>query len=213
MSRGGVHNALGSGPLAAALSRAVGDTVGSSGLERYGETLTPELNLWTQPEWAYLRREILLGSHVGVGAVAAEFSGMAVLNPDASGILLVVEQAGAGAIPGNFFFLTRAPSALVLATYLGVGRGLARDSRWNIGQGGANTAGRGLVAQGTDPAAIGAAFATDSSPPNLRASFPVGLPVVLHPGQAVLIESGVVNVACNFSFGWRERVAFPGELE
>jgi hypothetical protein len=198
-----VHNALGSGPLASALSRAVGDSVGPSGLERYGETLTPELDLWGQPEWAYLRREVLLGTRIFQAAVAGEFGGAAVINPDASGLLVVVERASAMAAPQTLFNLGRAPSALVLATYASVARGLARDTRWNIGPGLANTAGQSLAAFGTDAAAVGALFASVVSGAGTFADFSVGLPIILHPGQAVVVESITANLAVQIGFSWR----------
>lgn len=213
--RGAVHNALSRGVLPSALSRAVGDAEGSSGLERYGETLTPTLDLWRQAEWAYLRRETLLGLAFNVSAVAAEYCGGAIVNPDGSNLIVVVDGGGgmvAGAV--GQFRLGRSLSTAILATYLALGRGLARDSRWNIGQGAANTAGASLVASGTDAAAFfSGPLSRDHSPADLFCSFPDAFPVILHPGQAVVIECGNVNTAITLRFRWRERLAFPGELE
>ena len=108
---------------------------------------------------------------------------------------------------------SRGTQAVIAATYLTVGRGLARDTRWNIASGG-NTAGQSLVYQGTDPGLFfSGAFSSDVSEANLFSKFPGALPAVIHPGHGIILEVGTVNVTVNFRFSWRERRAFPGELE
>ena len=87
MSR--LHNALTRGAISDALKRAVGDTRSQGGVERYSETLEPVLDLWSRPEWAILRDEILWGGASTQAAVAGELSFVAVINPLGSGMLTV----------------------------------------------------------------------------------------------------------------------------
>lgn len=60
---GQIHNELRKGTLSRALKSLVGDDQAEGGLERYGETLTPTIDLWspTQSEWALPRGERRFG--------------------------------------------------------------------------------------------------------------------------------------------------------
>lgn len=70
---GKLHNELRRGPWSAAISSALGDTR-EGGVERFGETLTPVVNIWERPDWAVLIRHHLLYLSGFQAAVAGEFS-------------------------------------------------------------------------------------------------------------------------------------------
>lgn len=64
---------------------------GGGGLERFGETLTPVIDLWSLPEWSYLRAETL-GQVMRVAASGANNSAVALANPLTSRSLVVIEE-------------------------------------------------------------------------------------------------------------------------
>jgi len=203
-----IHNALRRSTLSRALTRAVGDSRGDAGLERYGETLTAVIDLWSQPEWAYLRGETLVGSVTVAAAVVAEFSAVALINPAASGFLVVVERVFAhGSI--QTFALGQSTAAPLIATLAAVGSGQIRDRR---NRQTANTVGQLL--SGSDAGSIAAsaeliaAVATTD-----RVGFESSLPVVLPPGQGLAVQGQTVNLQVIAAFGWRERAVLPGELD
>jgi hypothetical protein len=207
-----VHNALRRGPLSAALANAIGDTKGVGGLERYGETLTPVLDLWRQPEWSYLRVERLCADWRTQAAVAAEFSMVALINPALlSRHLIVVEAVTFNATAAGQGRLQIGAEGNISATLATPLPGTVRDGRWgptNI----QNTVGLTLV--GSDPA--GSLFTSDldvvATTSAERYEFTVGLPVVLPPGTGLVFGFGTVNIAVNVAIRWRERQALPGEL-
>lgn len=86
----GQHNALQQyTELLDAYSRALGERDGWSGIERGGETLTPVIDLWSQPDWDYLRgveRRSTVTS-IGIGAGTSELQ---IWMPPGTGLLFVV---------------------------------------------------------------------------------------------------------------------------
>lgn len=203
-----IHNQLTRGPVSRALKVAVGDTKGLGGVERYGETLTPTIDLWHNPEWAFLRDETLLARRVVQAAVAGEFGAVGMVNPAGSGFLTVVEQVTASAAVAFVFELDVATEAQILASLAVSVFGLARDRRLPAATGATQ------VVAGSDAAAfIGQALERRGSPGvNQEAEFKIALPLVLPPGQGFIVIGQVVNTQIVVSLGWRERRAFPGEL-
>lgn len=209
-----IHNALRKGVLSAALTRAVGDMRGGSGIERYGETLTPIIDLWEQPEFYFLRDEKFCANPRNGSAVAAEFAGSALVNPAGSGLLVVVLHAsidcGAFAGPSSIAQLQQAPEAAVTATFAGGGPGTVIDTRFRNGAATSVSAAQTYV--GTDPALpIGLTVELRRNATPTQIDFQ-NLPIILHPGQAAVMMFGTVNTATNFNWHWRERRAFPSEL-
>lgn len=208
MSRGQVHNALTRGLLSSALTRAVGDVEGENGLERYGETLTPTLDLWRQPEWAYLRKERLISAWVSPNAVAGENGALSIVNPVGSGNIVVVKSIRAITTVASFFFVSfpMAAAAAIGAVVTTKGN---LDSRW-----GALNVPQTQFFQGTTAA-----------PPGPPANIIVGdviantvlellaQPLVLAPGAAAIAWCNTVNQQVWFTANGLERKAFPGELE
>src|SRR5206468_4552428 len=82
-----------------------------------------------------------------------------------------------------------------------------RDRRWQ------STTGRTFQRAGTD---VGTTFGVPleqqvwSAGPDTN--FVVGIPVVLKPGDDLLVISQNANISLSCNFRWRERVAFSGEL-
>jgi len=208
-----LHNALRRGPFAAAFTRALGLTKGVEGLERAGETLTPIVDLWARPEWAYLRREWLLARTGTDGPVAGEFTGVALLNPVGSGVLATVESAAFWAVGQSAGSLQRCTYAVALAALPNiVGRGISRDSRaWGVGL----SPGRCLMYGGTEAGDVGARLEQIVQPTATLGVgyFQAAIPYVLTPGEALVCQLGSLNLTGTVIFGWRERLALPGELE
>lgn len=181
---------------------------GTSGLERYGETLTPTLDLWDLPEWAYLRREVLFGWEGSPAAVAGEFSGAALVNPAGSGTIVVVERIHAHAGATFATYLSYVTEAVVTATFAAGALPVLRDSR-NL-----NVPGRARFFTGSDPGFLATRQLENIFvAANTLTPFSTGLPFVLTPGYGLVVQAGAVNNAFAVSFGYRERTAFPGELE
>lgn len=206
-----VHNQLRAGQLSGALTRALGDTRGDGGIERYGETLTPTMNLWSQPEWNYLRRDYLVSKFITSPAVAGEFSGIALVNPAGSGSIAVIEKALVwGGTTGQVVYMNRGVAGIWTATYAGTGgRGISRDSRiaYNVAPGFSD------IYIGSDAGALGSTVGIAHFVTNMATDQVCGLPYVLTPGEGIAWVGNTVNVVLYLVLTWRERMAFRGELE
>lgn len=211
MSRGQVHNALTRGSLSSALTRAVGDVEGDNGLERYGETLTPTLNLWAQVEWAYLRREIVAAFSKTQAAVAGELGAIALVNPTGSGKLYVVEAIKAFTDATMQFSVDIALEGVITATLGAVSVPSSVDTRWRDRVTGADQT-TGVVYGGSDPAGIAGQVERFVAPSN-DYGFALSTPFVLQPGWGVAVVGNTVNRLIEVAMRYRERRVFPGELE
>ena len=84
-----IFNELRRSSLGRALKTALGAMDGA--LERFGETLTPTIDLWARPEWALLRDEELFGTLAAQAAGGVgTFAKVGVFNPAGSNLLVVV---------------------------------------------------------------------------------------------------------------------------
>lgn len=211
MSKGGVHNELPRSPLASAMSRAVGDMVGDSGLERYGETLTPTLNLWNLPEWAYLRKEWLLTFNHTVSAIAGEFGMSALVVPAGSQNIVVVDEAVWQQTTAGYCELRFDTQAVIAATLAVLGRGISRDARLWAG----GLPGQATIYAGTDPGAVGTLLQRSFAPSGGSnvGTFQCTWPIVLTAGYGLIMEWQTANTPVMFGWRYRERRTFPGELE
>lgn len=90
-----IHNALRRGAWSRAVANALGDTRGG-GVERYGETLQPSMDLWRQAEWAFLRDEIpWSGVAILAAGGAGNFGTLSIAPP--AGVVTVIEAIAASA--------------------------------------------------------------------------------------------------------------------
>lgn len=209
---GGIHNELSRGTLSRALTLAVGAARGESGLERYGETLTPVLDLWSRPEFALLRGEVLWAQLATLTAVVGEYSGAAIINPTGSGLLVLVNGMVRGG--GASFTWGIATEAALVATYAGnTFVATPIDGRkYKPGLLTGTATGPGIVF-GSDPAPqVIASLGQVTTTALTSDERPFQFPIILRPGQAALIETANVNTGTNAAFwGWARR-ANVGEL-
>jgi len=205
-----VHNQISRGDLTQATTRALGVTREAGGIERYSETLTPVMNPWGMPEWAYLRGEALCGFLRVAPLLAAEFGVVGIGVPAGSNLIVVVEAAGFGGSAAMSAELQFMSDAVLSGTAATATAGVTRDRR----AGGPSFISRALVRFGTDPAAnIGSPVDRATMGANASiAQFGVALPIVLTPGRAVAIVGQTVALDLTGIFAWRERLAYPGEL-
>lgn len=208
-----LHNELRRTPLSLALKAAVGDTREGSGIERFGETLGPYINLWERPEWAFLRRERLCSSaRTEAAGGAGTFAGIGICNPAANRdlILTVETMTGASAGAADQVRLLLATDASISALFTTSSNWLIRDTRWPGGL----AAGMGVVRQGVNAAApagsIQLELITQGATTDVIAK--VALPCVLHPGFGLIAITDNDAAALRVSWGGRERTAFKGEL-
>jgi hypothetical protein len=203
---GQVHNALErAGSITSALKDALGATDGEGGLERYGETLTPIIDLWRQPEWYFLRDEKLFASTSTVAAVAAEFAAVALVNPAGSKCLVVIDKISYNAAPVGL--LKRITQTAAEATLTVQAKGVPRDSRiipvtpvanLQLGSDPAETIGNGDLESRTSSAGESVNYEC--------------VPLILPPGTGVCLMLRTVNIGVVVNYSWRERFPFPAEL-
>jgi hypothetical protein len=212
---GGLHNELRRSPLGRALKNALGDSTSTGQLERFGETLQPTIDLWAQPDWAFLRGEQLWAFNQSVAAVAGEIGGVAVVNPAGSNRIVIVTAGTAERTVAGSLQISLTTEAVITATYaLFAGGGLAmptRDSRI------AGVALRTSLPQFWTGTNVGALTTT-----NLRIEQTrhlaneyirwISPPIVLSPGFALLCEGSTANEALSVGMVGTIRPAFRGEL-
>jgi hypothetical protein len=210
---GQVHNELRRGPFSGALKVILGDTHNEGGIERYGETLQPMVDLWGRSEWARrLNRRLFAGS-VGTGPTAGEQSMHAIVNPAVSPDLIVLEQLGilVGAAttvritPTVLLTDITATLAISLATQ-------ARDNRWWRDP---LTVGYQTLAQifsGSNAGTLGGI--TTEQVIGLTTGFSEArtLPYIIRPGTALLIENLTVNISLTVNVSGVVYTGQPGEL-
>ncbi len=195
-----IHNALSRGGVSAAVKNFLGVQDPESGVERFGETLTPVLNLWEQPEGAYLRREGLYSAVRSVGPVAGSNSVLALRN-DSNELLLMVTL---GACNAAYFVLV---IANIAAEIVGAAASALactnRDTRWRLGTGEATSRARSLAytVAGSGGSLVGLHPANET----------FRYPVVVGPGASLLIESQAVNIGMTGFIQFSERQLYPAE--
>jgi hypothetical protein len=188
-----------------AIAKAVG-LGDEEGVIRLAETLTPIIDVWSRPEWAFLIGDRLCAVFRNEGAVAGEFSAAALVNPAASGILVVCDAASfdhAGV--GTVCQLQMQTEAAIAATLLTSAKGNVRDRR------GAVNSGANILSGSDASSGIGVSLEERRSPGNETIDFKA-LPVILPPGFGLIQVLILVNTGCAFNFVWRERKLLPGEL-
>lgn len=110
---GQLHNELRRGPLSNALGNALGDTRGG-GLERYGETLQAQINLWERGEWQHLLEILPWGIRVNHAAGGAGTVGTLAVSPS-PGLVTVITHLEASAAIDLYAFNGAAPFGTLVA--------------------------------------------------------------------------------------------------
>lgn len=207
-----IHNALKRSVVADAVKKAIGQhKQGEGGLERWSETLQPIVNPWGMPEWAALRAEQLAAVGAFQAAVAAEFSGHALMNPAGSNTIVVVEAVSFIGTTTVQAWLELTVDTAIAATYTVVTNpSAARDRRFK----GISGLTRATFRQGSDASnTFGARLEVQNfTAAGLASSFVNSLPVILRPGDDLVVMLQTVNIGAFVNWAWRERQAFPGEL-
>jgi len=196
---GQLHNALDRGRLSAALKNALGASKSEGGIERYGETLTPGIDLWMRPEWALLRDEELFGvAETQAAGAAGTFPKIGVFNPATSNLLVVV----------FLHYISPAIAGTRVELYpitVALGNGATvkmRDRRRTVSHGAMSTF-EASAAAGAD-LIFSRDWAADRTP--------LELPIVLPPGQGFMWRGTDDAASMQASFAGYQRVAFRGEL-
>lgn len=207
---GSIHNELRSAVLQQAIRDAVGGGMEVE-IERIGETITPILDLWSQPEWFQLRGVRRWSTSVVLAANVAGISRFQLRVPAGTGVIAVVEELNIIEATAATNYSLTDTGALIAA---GEAPCTALDSRWQIAAGGGSRP--TVILQTVDNTAAGlSGILLDTIAVPLGSgnpSFKAGLPFVLTPGNYIQIQSTNVNHACRFQARGYERLAFPGEL-
>lgn len=205
-----IHNALRRGGLSHALTSAVGDTKAEGGLERYGETLQPVIDLWSLPEWAFLREEAICGGQFFVTSAAGTLSEALLMNPTNSGFLLILKRVHwTFTSAGTQTFFRRLNQGTLPAGFVATNSGPLdfRDARLI-----AVPSTVGVVAQAANAAADGG-IAFDSFSQAVNERIEDTQPVVIAPGTGFLVTVSAVGVNTMIGgFRWLERRLLTSEV-
>lgn len=210
-----IHNQLSRGPFGRALKDALGDSKSEGGLERFGETMQPIIDLWSRPEFELLRGELLWSISLVKAADAANSGVVGIMLPQASKLICTIER-----ISGRNS--TAAAAALILS-------GLDRTTIAALG---------GFVLQSPpffrDARASAVPFAQQAPveaftaltglitlngtmeniimPAAVENKEFLTTPYVLRAGSAIFVQGGAINQQIVVSFAGRVRTALPTEL-
>lgn len=156
-----------------------------------------------RPEWAAAGGEVHASGLVTFNPNVANTNSAQLRNPVDSGVLIIVERvivsySGAAA----FTRLWEAFSIVDFAT-LFVANTVNRDTRRLSGVGDSVAGILSGVSQ-VAPAGSGRQFGNVQVPNGDFHDVWPG-PTMLAPGTSIMLDEGVVNIAANFNFSWRER--------
>jgi hypothetical protein len=202
------HNALEQAPeILKAYLLAAGLNENEEGVIRLGETLTPTLDIWSQPEWALLRGETPWGfNRVVTAGGAGTMAGVAVCNPASSGIVVVVQKVTTSNMAaGQIHVMMIGTDAALLLQFGNTEQVKTRDRR-------RSTRGQALVRYGNTIVGL---FAGDEMeyqqrPANESATF-VHLPVMLYANQGLLVQTNDDAAAITVAMSGYERKCILNE--
>lgn len=210
---GQLHNELRRGPWSDALKNALGASR-EGGVERYGETITPTLDLWRSPEFAYLRNEERFARAQAAGPLAGENSLIAIGTPLGSGLIVVIEAVTASAATAMICDIGFSLRTAIAATLTLVNPPNATDARWvrDAVPLAANHAAPVEIWTGTDATFPFNNILEEIGAPVNDVGRPSRSPYTLKPGIYLHLQGRTVNVLMNCTFVGRVRRAFTGEL-
>jgi hypothetical protein len=198
---GQLHNELRRTALSRALKAALGDTRADGGLERYGETLQPVMDLWALPEWAHERKEILGADARLQGAVAAQFGAYGVGIPPAGEVICVVDAMKVMSGVATLFTVERLTHAALAAAVATLAFSIVTRDRRN----GDFVAGVELFSGTSATPTLGAAIENIRVVANDEHTTTTATPYVVVPGQAIVVIGQTANQAQNCSLKLRAR--------
>lgn len=204
------HNELRRGPWSRGTKNALGDSKGEGGIERYGETMQPVMDLWSQPEWAALRDDRLIAREHGQAATPLELAFIAAVNPVGTDKIVVIEKVKCRVSTADTLSLGLLADASIAGTDA-TDVFFAKDRRTvpNVTNAMATT----LSRRGANAASIVPAqqelVRCSTAAVDFEAITP---PYILRPGDALVVECQTVNLGLNVTWLGRERAALPGEL-
>jgi len=179
------HNELQKFPaLQRAIALAVGMKQEEEGVTRLGETLTPVIDFWSNPEWSFLYDEVLwdlLTPTVAAGGAAAASKIQVIGSP---GLLLRIEKL---INPSSNQVAFRTSTVLTAGWTLGLDPHF-RDSRWDPGS--PNTIPR-MLTQTVENATGFAGTSHLIALPSVVTE--IGL--ILEPATSLIIDVNALNVA------------------
>lgn len=198
-----VHNALHRcTEVLQGINRSLGNDRGGTGVERLGETLTPIMNPWQLPEWAWLRGELLGWTDQTIAGGGAGFRAIAQLYNQTENRLLVIE-------PGSRFVVAAGTVVLgVTATQATTDSGfnlLLRDTRIS------NPSVIGGRARSQNGVAIPAGFTAGISFLSGTTTYDLLFPLVVSPGFGAFACSTADDTQITASWIARVRDMLPGE--
>lgn len=174
-----------------------------SGIERAGETLTPVVDLWSRPEWAFLRGEFIWAARTNQAAGGAGTNSKCGLINNSADQIVVVVQHAIEFFGANAARLQRDGTALTAGT-----QAVRLDYRVAAAP---TPVGAPTTQTAADAVASGnTAFEIQSTGAETHY---VVIPVLLMPGDAFHWRSTNANVQLGVSFVGYTRRALPGELE
>jgi hypothetical protein len=210
----GIHNELRRGPFSRATKAALGDTTAEGGVERYGETMQPVLDLWARDEFGYLRSEYLFGERLQKGADVANCGVCGIALSNSCKLVAAVWASGANST-ANGSLSIEPYSRDLLAALGGAAQGnpaQARDSRnWSVASGGPVPSDLQFWTALTGAPGLNARYEQLNFPDSeIRPFF--GGPWILRPGAAIIVQTEAINQVITVNFwGW-VRSALNGEL-
>lgn len=205
-----IHNAIKYGSdLLRGYSRAIGLAEDEEGAVRLGETITPIIDVWSRPEWAALRFEILWAVFLTTTGIAAEKAMVAIINPTGSKLIVVVDAAVARLSVSGAAYANVLTQAAIAAKQDTTGSGQVRDRR-------PSTATRIVTSMGSAAGAIVSAVSCMEEIRHIDGNEPMTplncLPVILSPGFGFVIEANTDATSIGANFRGSSRPALPGEL-
>jgi hypothetical protein len=208
-----IHNRIPRGLISAAVTAAVGIVSGDAGIERLDESLEAIIDLWSQPEFYFLRNEALCGGqNTQTAGGATTLASVALINPAASKKLIVVRAIwGYLSVAAEVRINLDTESSIVGALLTGNVGGMFLDTRWSSrSSGGAPV---GYIRTGLPTGLVGVRLYQSQWLANttIEPLAPRDM-IVLSPGFGCVLQNTDDAATMIAGFTWRERNAFKGEL-
>jgi len=169
------------------------------GVVRLGETLDPMVDIWSQPDWAFLRGERLWSGSLTVAAAAGLLNRVGIANPTTNQLIRVDYMEASCTLSDNISLRNG------VSTFVGTSLCEVRDSRWGPGVGLASR----LISFDTNALQGGSELRKLPSPAGLMTRFEG--PFLIAPGTMFYLVHVTANVGLTFNAAGAIRVMLPSE--